>query len=265
VPTRSSLPAAEGDHSARKHRAAVHSCSVCSIPLLGWALADPDSRGLDQRQESRPQTFQVGRHSRTDEHERLDHSHDARALAWIPVNRELEAARDLAIVRARRAGTVARKSFGQELAIERKGERGDTQYEQFPERFTAGTDEISGDVSGRVAAARAHLRRGVAGTTGCDPLSDDEGIAPIVRVFGRFRPISTVRRIRCPRWQRLGRLGRSPPQAPTRPRPRPSTSSRCVASHRLSCPSGPPSLVPRLCPLTPSATRVHRSFFPDRR
>jgi hypothetical protein len=83
---------------------------------------------------------------RTDE--RLDHPHDARALAWIPVNRELEAARDLAIVLARRAGTVARKSFGQELAIERKGERGDTQFlnEQFPERFTAGADEVGGDV-----------------------------------------------------------------------------------------------------------------------
>jgi hypothetical protein len=64
------------------------------------------------------------------------------------VNRELEAARDLAIVLARRAGTVARKSFGQELAIERKGERGDTQFlnEQFPERFTAGADEVGGDV-----------------------------------------------------------------------------------------------------------------------
>jgi len=41
------------------------------------------------------------------------------------VKRELEAARDLAIALARRAGTVARKSFGQELEIERKGERGD--------------------------------------------------------------------------------------------------------------------------------------------
>lgn len=57
--------------------------------------------------------------------ERVDRRHDARALAWITVTRELEAARDLAIVLARRAGTIARKSFGQELAIERKGERGD--------------------------------------------------------------------------------------------------------------------------------------------
>ena len=79
------------------------------------------SRGNDRSHVRRPSSQDdMGR---TDE--RLDRRHDARALAWITVKRELEAARDLAIVLARRAGTVAPKSFGQDLEIERKGERGD--------------------------------------------------------------------------------------------------------------------------------------------